>query len=82
MITPYPFYSNFDDTYKYLFNSSVRLAEQFVTVGSVTLRFSVHVFVYECMYVCMQGVGKGCSGGAIASLDFEGCACITYIGDL
>ena len=65
---------------KYLFNFSVRLAEQFVTVGSVTLRFSVHV--YGCMYVCMQGVVKGCSGGAIASLDFEGCACITYIGDL
>ena len=42
----------------------------------------MYLYLYECMYACMQGVGKGCSGGAIASLDFEGCACITYIGDL
>ena len=42
----------------------------------------MYLYVYGCMYVCMQGAGKGRSGGAIASLDFEGCACITYIGDL
>ena len=53
---------------KYLFNSSVRLAEQFVTVGSVTLRFSVHVFVFIWMYVCMHAGGrKGM---------FRGCYCI------
>ena len=72
---------------KYLFNFSVRIAEQFVTVGSVTLRFYctcmyVCMYVDVCTYVCMQGVGKGYSEGAIASLDFECSACITYIGDL
>ena len=41
VITPYPFYSNFDDTnYQMTVHDlSVRLTEQSVTVVSITLRF-------------------------------------------
>ena len=43
LIILYIFYSNFDDTYQIF---GIRLTEQFVTVGSITLRFYVFTACY------------------------------------
>ena len=48
MIVLYTFYSNFDNIYQILFNFSVCLTEQSVTVGSVTLRFYC-----SCLRLCV-----------------------------